>query len=118
MTSNIDKSILEYFEKKAENLSKQFANLSDISSNRYGIITGSLHAILGYQQHFASGDGEKALETVNEACAWLWWSDAIPKEKWLNYSEAREFPFTFRDLWKKYKASRTTETFMTWLAAQ
>ena len=114
MTSNIDKSILQYYEEKANSLSKDIWKLREISSNRYGLVTGCLHAILGYQQHYGNGDGKMALDTVKEASAFLEWSNNIPQEKWLNYAEAREIPFKWRELWKKYKASNTTETFMTW----
>ena len=118
MTSNINKSILEYYEEKANTLSKDMWKLREISSNRYGLITGTVAAILGYHKYYTIVDGEAAMETIKEACAWIEWSGNIPQEKWLDYAAAREIPFKFRELWKKYKASGSTETFMTWLAAQ
>jgi hypothetical protein len=96
MTSTTDRINLEYYRSK------------------YGIITGCLHAILGYQQKYAANEPSEAFEAVNQAQAWMQWADMLPREKWLNYNEARELPFKFYDLWKEYKASGTSETLMTW----
>lgn len=114
MTSRIDSSNYKYFQKKANELDKEIWQLREVTGNRYGIITGCLQAILGYQQKYAANDPSEAFEAVNQAQAWMQWSDKLPLDKWLNYNEARELPFKFRGLWKEYKASGTSETFMTW----
>lgn len=114
MTSTTDSFNLEYYKSKADYLDKEIWQLREVTGNRYGIITGCLHAILGYQQKYAANIADEAFEAMNQAQAWMQWADMLPSEKWLNYNEARELPYNFYDLWKEYKASGSTEKFMTW----
>lgn len=89
-------------------------SVNNISMNRLGLITNCLHAIIGYQQTYSPYDHAEVIATLNKAQAWMEWADMLPNEKWLDYAAARKIPFRFNDLWKEYKASGTTETFMTW----
>lgn len=114
MTSTTNSFNLEYYKSKADYLDKEIWQLREVTGNRYGIITGCLHAILGYQQKYAALDPAEARETIAKAQAWMQWADMLPREKWLIYADAREIPYRFYELWKKYKESGTTQTFMTW----
>jgi len=114
MTSTSNNPILNYFKDKANEIMDNYEKLRNISSNRHGLMVGTLHGIIGYQQKYGPYDHAEVIDTLNKAQAWVEWADLVPREKWLNYAVAREIPFTFLDLWNEYKASGSTEKFMTW----
>lgn len=114
MTSTTNNPVLNYYKDKADDMSRQYAKLGDITSNRYGLMIGTLHAIIGYQQKYGPYDHAEVIDTLNKAQAWVEYADKLPRDKWLYYALAREIPFTFMSLWKEYKASGTTDKFMTW----
>lgn len=114
MTSTTNNPFLNYYIDKVDDMSRQYAKLNDITSNRHGLMIGTLHAIIGYQQTYAPYDYAGVRDTLNKAQAWLEYADKLPRDKWLYYALAREIPFTFIVLWNEYKASGSTEKFMTW----